>query len=125
MVRDSLERIGRLVDPPISAVAPSPLELGYRGKAEFSLGTGPGGTVLIGFHEQGRPGRLALDVFDKEPITDASDPLINHPAVIATPHIGFVTEDELDLQFADIYDQIVAFEAGAPINVINPEVLAQ
>jgi D-3-phosphoglycerate dehydrogenase len=69
----------------------------------------------------GRPGRIALDVFETEPMTDPDDPVVNHPAVIATPHIGFVTEDELDLQFADIYDQIVAYADGAPINMINPE----
>jgi D-3-phosphoglycerate dehydrogenase len=70
----------------------------------------------------GRPGRLALDVFDREPMAAPVDPLVLHPAVIATPHIGYVTEDELDLQFADIYDQINAYAAGAPINMINPEV---
>lgn len=70
----------------------------------------------------GRPGRLALDVFDVEPLTDANDPLVNHPSVIATPHIGYVTEDELDLQFSDIYDQINAYAAGAPIHMINPDV---
>ncbi|QDC10276.1 D-2-hydroxyacid dehydrogenase family protein [Oceanicola sp. D3] len=70
----------------------------------------------------GRPGRLALDVFDTEPMTDADDPLVNHPAVIATPHIGYVTEDELDMQFSDIYDQINAYAAQAPIHMINPEV---
>jgi len=80
--------------------------------------------ALMAALEAGRPGRLALDVFDTEPVTDPDDPLINHPAVIATPHIGFVTEDELDRQFADIYDQIVAYDAGAPINMINPEVRA-
>lgn len=70
----------------------------------------------------GRPGRIALDVFDAEPLTDPKDPIASHPNVIATPHIGFVTEDELDMQFADIYAQIVAFADGAPINLINPEV---
>ena len=70
----------------------------------------------------GRPGTLALDVFDTEPLLDAGDPVLSHPAVIATPHIGYVTEDELDLQFGDIYDQIVAYAAGAPIHMINPEV---
>jgi D-3-phosphoglycerate dehydrogenase / 2-oxoglutarate reductase len=73
----------------------------------------------------GRPGRLALDVFDEEPMTDPDNPLVNHPNVIATPHIGYVTEDEFDLQFSDIYDQINAFAAGAPIHMINPEVLEQ
>jgi D-3-phosphoglycerate dehydrogenase len=70
----------------------------------------------------GRPGMAALDVFDTEPLTDPNDPLISHPNVIATPHIGYVTEDELDLQFADIYDQINAYASGAPIHMINPEV---
>ena len=70
----------------------------------------------------GRPGRIALDVFDTEPLTDPDDPIVSHPAVIATPHIGFVTEDELDAQFADIYDQINAYAEGAPIHMINPEV---
>lgn len=69
--------------------------------------------------EAGKPGRIAVDVFDKEPLTDTSALLLNHPAVIATPHIGFVTEDELDHQFSDIYDQIVAYAAGAPIHQVN------
>jgi len=70
----------------------------------------------------GRPGMIALDVFEKEPLTDPADPVVSHPRVIGTPHIGFVTEDELDMQFADIYDQINAYAEGAPINMINPEV---
>lgn len=73
----------------------------------------------------GKPGRLALDVFDVEPLTDTSDPVIQHPNVIATPHIGYVTEDELDLQFTDIYEQINAYADGAPIHMINPEVRGQ
>ena len=71
--------------------------------------------------EAGRPGRLALDVFDREPMTPPVDPLVLHPNVIVTPHIGYVTEDELDLQFRDIYEQINAYAAGAPIHMINPE----
>ena len=71
--------------------------------------------------EAGHPGRLALDVFDREPMTPPVDPLVLHPGVIVTPHIGYVTEDELDLQFADIYAQINAYAAGNPIHMINPE----
>ncbi|NOE24873.1 D-2-hydroxyacid dehydrogenase family protein [Ruegeria sp. HKCCD6157] len=70
----------------------------------------------------GRPGKAAIDVFDSEPLTDATDPLLAHPNLIATPHIGFVTEDEFDLQFADIFDQVNAYADGAPIHMINPEV---
>jgi len=64
----------------------------------------------------------AVDVFDTEPLRDTANPLLTHPNVLPTPHIGYVTEDEFDLQFSDIFDQINAYAAGAPIHVINPEV---
>lgn len=76
--------------------------------------------ALLSALNAGRPGMAALDVFDTEPVTDPKDPILSHPRVIATPHIGFVTEDEFDLQFADIYDQVNAFAAGDPIHLINP-----
>lgn len=79
--------------------------------------------VLLAALNAGRPGMAGLDVFDIEPLTDANDALVHHPNVIGTPHIGFVTEEELDSQFADIYEQINAYAAGKPIHVINPEVL--
>ncbi|MFA3920884.1 D-2-hydroxyacid dehydrogenase family protein [Ruegeria hyattellae] len=80
--------------------------------------------ALLQALEKGRPGKAAIDVFDHEPLTDATDPLLSHPNLIATPHIGFVTEDEFDLQFSDIFDQVNAFENGTPIHMINPEVWA-
>ena len=72
----------------------------------------------------GRPGRLAIDVFDVEPFTDINNPVVMHPNVISTPHIGYVTEDELDMQFRDIYEQINAYADGAPIHMINGDVWA-
>ncbi|QPH53330.1 D-2-hydroxyacid dehydrogenase family protein [Pontivivens ytuae] len=65
----------------------------------------------------------AVDVFDSEPLTDTSHPLLTSPDVLPTPHLGYVTEDEFDLQFSDIFDQVVAYAQGAPIHMINPEVL--
>lgn len=70
----------------------------------------------------GRPGYAAIDVFETEPLTDPRHPLLTNPNVIATPHIGYVTEDEFDLQFSDIFDQVVAYATGDPIHMINPEV---
>lgn len=64
----------------------------------------------------------AVDVFDEEPLRDPQNPLLTHPNVLPTPHIGYVTEDEFDLQFSDIFDQINAYATGAPIHMINPEV---
>ena len=71
----------------------------------------------------GRPGMAAVDVFEEEPVTDPSHPLLTMDNVICTPHIGYVSRDEYELQFSDIFAQIIAYAAGAPINVINPEVL--
>ncbi|MEM8837808.1 MAG: D-2-hydroxyacid dehydrogenase family protein [Pseudomonadota bacterium] len=76
--------------------------------------------ALVNALEAGRPGMAAVDVFEKEPVLNANHPLLKMPNVVATPHIGYVTKDEYDLQFSDIFDQIVAFDNGAPINVINP-----
>lgn len=76
--------------------------------------------ALLAALRAGRPGHAALDVFDAEPLTDSADPLLSHPRVIATPHLGFVTEDEIDLQFADIFDQVTAFAAGRPIHLVTP-----
>ncbi len=64
----------------------------------------------------------AVDVFDTEPLRDSNHPLLTHPKVIATPHLGYVTEDEFDLQFTDIFEQVNAYAEGAPIHMINPEV---
>jgi D-3-phosphoglycerate dehydrogenase len=66
----------------------------------------------------------AVDVFDTEPLRDTANPLLTHPNVLPTPHIGYVTEDEFDLQFSDIFDQINAYAKGAPIHMINPQVWA-
>lgn len=70
----------------------------------------------------GKPGNAAIDVFDQEPQSNPQDPLLCHPNLIATPHIGFVTEDEFEVQFADIFDQVVAYATGSPEHMINPDV---
>ena len=50
--------------------------------------------------------------------------LLGMDNVVCTPHIGYVTREEFDLQFSDVYDQINAYAAGAPIHVVNPAALA-
>ncbi|MBO9429421.1 D-2-hydroxyacid dehydrogenase family protein [Sulfitobacter sp. R18_1] len=80
--------------------------------------------ALLQALDAGHLGAAAVDVFDKEPLTDPNDPLLSHPKLIATPHIGFVTEDEFDKQFTDIFEQVNAYAAGAPIHTINPSVYA-
>lgn len=73
--------------------------------------------------EAGRPGLAAIDVYEDEPLHDTRHPLLVHPNVVCTPHIGYVTRDEYETQFADIFEQIASYAAGTPINVVNPDVL--
>ena len=80
--------------------------------------------TLVAALAAGRPGIAAVDVYEEEPLLDTRHPLLNLPNAICTPHLGYVTRDEYEVQFADVFDQIVAYAAGAPINVVNPAVLA-
>ena len=79
--------------------------------------------ALVAALQAGRPGMAAVDVFEKEPLRDADDPLLKLKNVVCTPHIGYVTREEYEIHFAGIFDQILAYAAGDPINVVNPKAL--
>jgi D-3-phosphoglycerate dehydrogenase / 2-oxoglutarate reductase len=81
--------------------------------------------ALVEALRAGRPAMAAVDVFDEEPVRDANHPLLTLSNVVATPHIGYVTEEEYELQFSDVFDQILAYADGHPINVVNPAVLRE
>jgi D-3-phosphoglycerate dehydrogenase len=65
----------------------------------------------------------AVDVFEEEPVTGGRHELLQMDNAVCTPHIGYVTADEYELQFGEIFDQIAAYAEGTPTNVVNPEVL--
>jgi D-3-phosphoglycerate dehydrogenase len=71
----------------------------------------------------GRPGMAAVDVYDEEPVTDAGHGLPTLDNVVCTPHLGYVERDAFEGQFGEIFDQILAYADGKPINVVNPDVL--
>jgi D-3-phosphoglycerate dehydrogenase len=79
--------------------------------------------ALVEALRAGRPGMAAVDVYEEEPLTDTGHPLLNMDNVLCTPHLGYVTREEFELQFTDIFDQIVSYAAGNPTNVVNPGVL--
>lgn len=78
--------------------------------------------ALVDALRAGRPGMAAVDVYEHEPLRDPDDPLLKMDNVVCTPHIGYVTRDEYEVQFSDVFDQITAYAAGNPINVVNPKV---
>ena len=79
--------------------------------------------ALVTALRAGRPGMAAVDVYEDEPLRDTDHPLFSMANVVCTPHIGYVTREEYEIQFGEIFDQITTYQAGAPINVINPEAL--
>jgi D-3-phosphoglycerate dehydrogenase len=80
---------------------------------------------LVNALRAGRPGMAAVDVFEKEPLRDINDPLLTMDNVVCTPHIGYVSRDEYEIQFTDIFDQIVAYAGGMPENVVNPDAMGK
>lgn len=78
--------------------------------------------ALVDALRAGRPGMAAVDVYEEEPLLDPDDDLLKMDNVVCTPHIGYVTREEYEIQFSDIFDQITSYAAGRPINVVNPEV---
>src|SRR5215831_13638965 len=81
--------------------------------------------ALVNALRAGRPGLAAVDVYEEEPVLDPAHPLLTMNNVVCTPHLGYVSRDEYEIQFADIFEQIIAYAAGSPINVVNPQVLAR
>jgi D-3-phosphoglycerate dehydrogenase / 2-oxoglutarate reductase len=79
--------------------------------------------ALVDALRAGTPGMAAVDVYETEPLVDTDDPLLQMDNVVCTPHIGYVSTDEWELQFSDVFDQINAFASGSPTNVVNPDVL--
>ena len=79
--------------------------------------------ALVAALQAGRPGMAAVDVYEDEPLVDTTHPLLGMDNVVCTPHIGYVTRDEWEVQFSDVFDQINAYASGAPTNVVNPDVL--
>jgi D-3-phosphoglycerate dehydrogenase len=116
----------RLVDATRGVVATS--DLARMKPDSLLVNTSRAGLIqpgaLVGALRAGRPGWAAVDVYEQEPLVDRDDPRLTLDNALCTPHLGYVTLDEWELQFGDIFDQINAYANGRPINVVNPEVLA-
>jgi D-3-phosphoglycerate dehydrogenase len=75
--------------------------------------------ALVAALTNGRPGKAAIDVFEREPLTNEDDALLRLPNALCTPHLGYVERDNYEFAYGNAFDQIVAFAGGTPINVHN------
>jgi D-3-phosphoglycerate dehydrogenase len=81
--------------------------------------------ALVEALKAGRPGMAAVDVYEKEPVIGADHPLLKMDNVTCTPHLGYVTREGYEDYYAVVIDDILAFAAGRPQNVLNPQVMAK
>jgi D-3-phosphoglycerate dehydrogenase len=77
--------------------------------------------ALEGALRAGRPGWAAVDVYEAEPVADY--PLLHLSNAICTPHLGYVEKDSYELYFGSAFDHVLAFAAGQPIPLVNPDVI--
>jgi D-3-phosphoglycerate dehydrogenase / 2-oxoglutarate reductase len=78
--------------------------------------------ALVAALAAGRPGYAAVDVYEQEPVTGGNHPLLEMPNALCVPHLGWAEWDNFELYFGEAFEQIVAFEQGAPMRLANPDV---
>jgi D-3-phosphoglycerate dehydrogenase len=81
--------------------------------------------ALVEALKAGRPGMAAVDVYEREPVIGADHPLLKMNNVTCTPHLGYVTREGYEEYYAVVVDDILAFAAGKPQNVLNPQAIAK
>lgn len=75
--------------------------------------------ALVAGLRAGRPGLAAVDVFEREP-PGADEPLLALPNAICTPHLGFTERQSYETLLGGAFDNVVAFAAGRPANLVRP-----
>jgi D-3-phosphoglycerate dehydrogenase len=71
---------------------------------------------------QGRPGFAAVDVYEDEPVVGGDHPLLRLPNALCTAHSAWLERPTYELYFGEAFDNALAYAAGHPVNLLNPEV---
>jgi D-3-phosphoglycerate dehydrogenase / 2-oxoglutarate reductase len=115
----------RLIDATRGMVTAA--DLARMKRTALLVNTSRAGLVVPGALEAalraGRPGMAAVDVYEEEPVLGARYPLLALDNAVCTPHLGYVERRQLEGMFSTIFDQILAYASGKPVNVVNPAAL--
>ena len=82
----------------------------------ISVARGP--VVVTEALKEGWIAGAGIDVFDREPPLDLSEPLLAAPNTIVTPHTAFATEESMDERLRIVFDNLRAYLAGKPVNLV-------
>jgi len=78
--------------------------------------------ALVEALKAGRPGFAATDVYENEPVQNGNHPLLKLPNAICTPHTAWLEPGTYSAYFGEAFEQVIAFAAGKPVKLLNPEV---
>jgi D-3-phosphoglycerate dehydrogenase len=79
--------------------------------------------ALVSALKRGRPGFAAVDVYEDEPVLHGRHPLLELDNALCTPHSAWIEPYTYELYFGEAFDNALAFIAGRPVNILNPEAL--
>lgn len=98
-------------------------ELGLMQPTAYLVNTSRGPLVdeaaLLEALASGRIAGAGLDVYDEEPLPPGH-PLLTAPRTVLAPHLGYVTSGSYAVFYGDAVEDVVAWQAGAPLRVIGP-----
>jgi D-3-phosphoglycerate dehydrogenase len=79
--------------------------------------------ALVEALQRGRPGFAAVDVYENEPVLGGEHPLLKLDNALCTPHSAWIEPDTYELYFGEAVENLLAFVAGKPVNLVNPQAL--
>ncbi len=75
-------------------------------------------SALVAALNDGAIAGAGLDVFDREPLP-VDDPILVAPNTVLSPHLGFVTRENMRVFYEDTVENVAAWLDGTPIRLVS------